>query len=89
MLAALYYYQRDSRCGTGGIIKLWKRLQARRIRIESAFAGEPRRQVGDALRRFLRGRAVRRNRQEADLARTRTEDGLVVWGSGQVGGTTR
>ena len=64
-------------------------MQVRRIRIASAYEGEPRRHVGEELREFLRGRVIRRNREEADLARARNEDGLVVWSSGQVGGITR
>ena len=61
----------------------------RRIRIASAYDGEPRRHVGDELREYLRGRVIRRNREEADMARARNEDGLAVWGNGQVGGVTR
>ena len=70
-------------------ILIHNNAQVRRIRIATAFDGVPRKEVGDKLRDFLRGRVVRRNREEADIARTRDEDGLVVWADGQIGGTTR
>ena len=64
-------------------------VQVARIKIDSAFDGVASRPLAIKLTNFLRGRAVRRNREEADLARTRTEDGDIIWGTGQVGGRTR
>ena len=55
------------------------------IRIGGGVAVQDR-LAADRIRRFLRHRLVRRNREEADGHRQRTEDGDVVWPTGQIGG---
>ena len=59
--------------------------QVGRIKIGGGLAVQDH-QAADRLRRYLRRRRVRANRQDAMDHRQRTEDGDFVWPNGQVGG---
>ena len=52
-------------------------------------AGSRRRDVEVAMQEYVGERLLRQNRVEARVRQEVTEDGEAVWGSGQVGGSSR